>query len=143
MAEITLTKKQLEKIKSDMYEQVEMLTDGEINAIAQKVNKAFNIPFLNEEKEFIVFGKVIKWVDRKLYKLLPNEYYELVKDSSDGISKEEAIKIEERLTPLINNVVNMPILTEKQEGKLIGLVLGLIINAMIKGFKLEEVPPGA
>ncbi|MCP3679621.1 MAG: hypothetical protein GY782_04885, partial [Gammaproteobacteria bacterium] len=98
MAEITLTKKQLEKIKSDMYEQVEMLTDGEINAIAQKVNKAFNIPFLNEEKEFIVFGKVIKWVDRKLYKLLPNEYYELVKDSSDGISKEEAIKIEERLT---------------------------------------------
>ena len=74
MAEITLTKKQLEKIKSDMYEQVEMLTNGEINAIAQKVNKAFNIPFLNEEKEFIVFGKVIKWVDRKLYKLLPNEY---------------------------------------------------------------------
>jgi hypothetical protein len=143
MAEITLTKKQLEKIKSDMYEQVEMLTDGEINAIAQKVNKAFNIPFLNEEKEFIVFGKVIKWVDRKLYKLLPNEYYELVKDSSDGISKEEAIKIEERLTPLINNVVNMPILTEKQEEKLIGLILGLIIKAMIKGFKLEEVPPGA
>ncbi len=143
MAEITLTKKQLEKIKSDMYEQVEMLTDGEINAIAQKVNKAFNIPFLNEEKEFIVFGKVIKWVDRKLYKLLPNEYYELVKDSSDGISKEEAIKIEERLTPLINNVVNMPILTEKQEEKLIGLVLGLIIKAMIKGFKLEEVPPSA
>lgn len=143
MAEITLTKKQLEKIKSDMYEQVEMLTDGEINAIAQKVNKAFNIPFLNEEKEFIVFGKVIKWVDRKLYKLLPNEYYELVKDSSDGISKEEAIKIEERLTPLINNVVNMPILTEKQEEKLIRLVLGLIINAMVKGCKLEEVPPGA
>ncbi len=143
MAEITLTKKQLEKIKSDMYEQVEMLTDGEINAIAQKVNKAFNIPFLNEEKEFIVFGKVIKWVDRKLYKLLPNEYYELVKDSSDGISKEEAIKIEERLTPLINNVVNMPILTEKQEEKLIGLVLGLIIKAMTKGFKLEEAPPSA
>ncbi len=143
MAEITLTKKQLEKIKNDMYKQVEMLTDGEINAIAQKVNKAFNIPFLNEEKEFIVFGKVIKWVDRKLYKLLPNEYYELVKDSSDGISKEEAIKIEERLTPLINNVVNMPILTEKQEEKLIGLVLGLIIKAITKGFKLEEVPPGA
>ena len=73
--------------------------------------------------------------------MLPNEYYELVKDTSDGISKEEAVKIEERLTPLINNVVNIPILTEKQEEKLIGLVLSLIINAMIKGFKLEEVQP--
>ena len=71
----------------------------------------------------------------------PNEYYELVKDSTDGISKEEAIKIEERLTPLINNVVNIPVLTEKQEKKLISLILGLIINAMVTGFKLEEVEP--
>ena len=141
MAEITLTKQQLEKIKKDMDEKVEMLTDAEINAIAQKVNKVINLPVLSEEKEFIVFGKIIKWVDRQLYRLLPNEYYELVKDASDGISKEEAVKIEERLTPLINNVVNIPILTEKQEEKLIGLVLSLIINAMIKGFKLEEVQP--
>lgn len=141
MAEITLTKKQLEKIMKDMDEKVEMLTDAEINAIAQKVNKAINLPFLNEEKEFIVFGKIIKSVDRQLYRLLPNEYYELVKDASDGISKEEAVKIEERLTPLINNVVNIPILTEKIEEKLIGLILSLIINAMIKGFNLEEVQP--
>ncbi len=141
MAEITLTKQQLNQIKKDMDKRVEMLTDAEINAIAQKVNKAINLPFLNEEKEFIVFGKIIKLVDRQLYRLLPNEYYELVKDASDGISKEEAVKIEERLTPLINNVVNIPILTERQEEKLIGLVLSLIINAMIKGFKLEEVQP--
>ena len=141
MAEITLTKQQLNQIKEDIDKRVEMLTDAEINAIAQKVNKAINLPFLNEEKEFIVFGKIIKLVDRQLYRLLPNEYYELVKDASDGISKEEAVKIEERLTPLINNVVNIPILTERQEEKLIGLVLSLIINAMIKGFKLEEVQP--
>jgi hypothetical protein len=139
MNEITLTSSQLAQIKKDMNEKVEMLSDAEINALAQKVNKAINLPFLNEKKEFIVFTKVIKWVDKQLYQLLPNEYYELVKDASDGISKEEAIKIEDRLTPLINNVINIPILTEKQEEKLISLILGLIINAMIKGFKLEEV----
>ena len=97
-----------------MDKKVEMLTDAEINALAQKVNKVINLQFLAEEKEFIVFGKIIKLVDRKLYHLLPNEYYELVKDSSDGISKEEAAKIEERLTPLINSVVNLPVITEKQ-----------------------------
>jgi len=139
MATITLTKEQLAQIRKDMTEQVEMLNDAEVNALALKVNDAINLPFLNPEKEFVVFVKVIKWVDKQLYQLLPNEYYELVKDSTDGISKEEAKKIEQRLTPLINNLVNIPVLTEKQEGKLISLVLGLIINAMIKGFKLEEL----
>jgi hypothetical protein len=73
--------------------------------------------------------------------LLPNEYYELVKDATQGISKEEAAKIEERITPLVNKAVNIPVLSEKQEEKLISLVLGLILNAMVKGFKLEEVAP--
>jgi hypothetical protein len=140
MSEIRLTQAQLEQIKKDMTVQVEMLTDAEVNALAQKINQVINLPFIKkEEKELIVFIKVIKKIDQLLYQLLPNEYYELVKDASDGISKEEAYKIEERLTPLINNVVNIPVLTEKQEAKLIGLVLGLIIKAMIKGFKLEEV----
>jgi len=143
MSEIKLTQSQLAKIKRDMNEQVEMLTDAEVNALAEKVNAAINLPFLKEEKEYVVFVKVIKWVDRKLYELLPNEYYELVKNSTDGISKEEAIQIEERLTPLINNVVNVPVLTERQEAKLIGLILGLIIKAMIKGFKLEEKEPAS
>ena len=141
MNEITLTEAQLAQIRKDMNEQVEMLSDAEVNALAQKVNNAINLPFLREEKEFIVFAKVIRWVDRQLYQLLPNEYYELVKDATDGISAEEALKIEERLTPLLNSVINIPVLTEKQEEKLISLVLGLIIKAMVKGFKLEEIAP--
>ncbi len=141
MSEIKLTKEQLSQIKQDMYENVSMLNDAEVNALAIKVNQAINLPFLSEKKEFVVFVKVIKWIDKKLYQLLPNEYYELVKDTHDGITKEEATKIEERITPLINNVVNIPILTERQEAKLISLILGLIINAMVKGLKLEEVEP--
>lgn len=141
MKKMALTKAQLTQIKKDMSEQDSMLTDAQINALAQKINSAINLPFLNEEKEFIVFAKVIKWVDKQLYQLVPNEYYELVKDASDGISKEEAIRIEERLTSLINKAINIPILSERQEEKLIGLVLGLIINAMIKGSKLEELEP--
>lgn len=139
MAKITLTKEQLEQIKVDMNVQEEMLSNEEVNALAQKVNQSINLPFIKEEREFVVFVKLIKWIDRKLYQLLPNEYYKLVKDSTDGISKEEARVIEERVTPIINNVVNIPVLTEKQEAKLISLILGLIINAMLKGFKLEEV----
>jgi ABC-type uncharacterized transport system substrate-binding protein len=78
-------------------------------------------------------------LDRLLYRILPNEYYELVKDASDGISEEEADKIIERATPMINNVVNIPVLTEEQESTLIDLVPSLVIKAMVKGLKLEEV----
>ena len=136
---LKLTGAQLNRIKEDMSEKVEMLNDAEINALTQQVNQSINLPFINEEKEFVVFAKVIKWVDRQLYRILPNEYYELVKDASDGISEEEADKIIERATPMINNVVNIPVLSEKQESTLIDLLLSLIIKAMVKGFKLEEV----
>lgn len=138
MSNIQLTKQQLDQIKQDMNQKVEMLTDAEVNVLARKVNGVVNFPFLNEEKELAVFIKVIRFVDKQLYKLLPNEYYALVKDASDGISEREAKNIENRLTPLINNLVNIPVLTEKHEEKLIGLILSLIIKAMIKGFKLGE-----
>lgn len=131
---------QLEKIKNDMDKRTEMLTDAQVVALATKVNRAVNIPLLNEGKELVVFTKIIRLIDRALYKNLPNEYYELVHNSADGISPAEATVLEERLTPVINKVVNIPFLTERMEGKLIGLAVGIIVNAMVKGFKLEEVP---
>lgn len=141
MKNVVLTENVFSQINVDMKEKEEMLTDAEVNALAMKVNAAINLPLIGEKKELKVFVKIIKWVDKQLYQLLPNEYYELVKDATDGITKEEALVIEERLTPLINEKINIPVLSEKMEAKLIGLVLGLIMNAMVKGFKLEEVQP--
>jgi hypothetical protein len=141
MSASKLTEAHISQIKRDMNEQVEMLSDAQVNALAQKVNKVINLPFLNEEKELKVFAKVVKLIDKEIYKLLPNEYYGLVQDSSDGISKEEAVQIEERLTPLLTNSINIPVLSEKLEEKLIRLILGLITNAMVKGSNLEEVEP--
>jgi len=138
MEPITLTKDHLAGIANDMDNQEEMLTDAEINALAQKVNKKINLPFLSEEKELVVFAKLIKWIDRELYKILPNEYYELIHDASDGLTSQEATDLEIRLTPLINNTINIPILSEKLEAKLISLVLIGIMGAMVKGSKLDE-----
>lgn len=49
-----------------------------------------------------------------------------VHNAADGISPAEAIVIEERLTPVINKVLNVPLLTERMEAKLIGLAVGII-----------------
>ncbi len=138
MPTLTLTQAQLVQLRKDMNEQVEMLSDEEINALAEKVNAEINIPFLSEEKEFVTFSKIIRFIDRQLYKLLPNEVYAMVKSTSDGISEEEARQMLKRITPMVNNVVNIPILTEIQEYKLIDLVLEIIMNALIIGLKLDE-----
>lgn len=140
MATIVLTPEQIEQINADMYEQKDMLSDDEIQVLAQKVNERINLPLLSEEKEQIVMFKIIKFMDRALYKLLPNEYYQLIKDATDGISPDEAKLIIRRLTPLINNVINIPVLTEKHEAKVIELLLSLIVNAMVKGNRLVEAP---
>lgn len=81
---------------------------------------------------------MIRWIDRELYNLLPNEYYSLIHNATDGISEDEAELLIKRVTPLINNVVNIPILTEDMESKVIEIILGLIIKGMIKGLKLED-----
>lgn len=134
----TISASQLEKIKNDMDKRTEMLTDAEVIALAAKINRVVNLPLLKEGTEMVVFTKIIRLIDRALYKNLPNEYYELIHNAADGISPAEAIVLEERLTPVINKVVNVPLLTERMEAKLIGLAVGIIVNAMVKGFKLEE-----
>ena len=140
MPEITLTPEQLKKIREDMDKKVSMLSDEEINTLAKKVNAKIDIPiFFKEDKELIIFAKIIRWIDKICYKNLPNEVYELIKSTHDGISKKESEAIRKRLVPIVNNVVNIPILTEKREADLINLILKLLMSALIKGLNIQEV----
>lgn len=132
-----LNKKKFKKIKKDA-EGTQMLTDGQVAALAEKLNNEINFPIIGENLEELLLAKIIRRIDRKVYQLLPNEYYSLVKKSSDGISDEDAENIEARMTPLINEKVNLPFLSEEMEEKLIGFVLNSLINAMRKNLKLEE-----
>jgi hypothetical protein len=132
-----LNKKRFKKIKKDA-EGTSMLSDGQIAALAEKLNEEINFPIIGENLEEILLAKIIKRIDQKVYELLPNEYYSLVKSVSNGISDEDAENIEARMTPLINEKVNLPFLSEEMEQKIIGFVLNSLINAMRKNFKLDE-----
>lgn len=132
-----LNKKKFKKIRKDA-EGIQMLTDGQVAALAEKLNEEINFPIIGENVEEILLAKIIRRIDQKVYELLPNEYYSLVRDTSNGISDEEAANIEARLTPLINEKVNLPFLSEDQENKIIGFILNSLINAMRKNVKLDE-----
>jgi hypothetical protein len=95
-----------------------------------------NIPFVGEEKEAVILVKIVKQVDRYIYKSLPNEIYELIAESADGISADEAELIEDRLAGSINRHLDIPYLTERMEQKVFEFILGIILSALVKGKSL-------
>jgi len=138
MSNVTLDASAVATMQADMNVKTSMLSDEQLNALAQKLNEKFNIPILGEKIELIVFAKIIRLIDAKLYELLPNEYYSLVNSVTDGISDEDAALMSARLGKLLNEKINVPFLSEEIEGKLIGFVLDQIVNAMKLGLKLES-----
>ena len=133
--EIALTEGQLKGMESDNKGKT-MLTDAQVMSIASKLNTKINLPVIGEDKEQVVFCKIVKLIDSKLYEILPNEYYQLIASLESGITDDEAELMNKRLTKLLNSKINIPILSEKKEAKLIKRVLGIIINAMRKNIKL-------
>ncbi|MCT4624827.1 MAG: hypothetical protein N4A46_14495 [Schleiferiaceae bacterium] len=133
--EMTLSTEEKKKIKADNTG-THMLTDEQILGIVDKVNKKINIPVIGEDLERTVFYKMVKLIDMKLYEVLPNEYYELINNLESGISDEEAKLMVKRLSKVLNRHINIPIIGEKMEGKLIRRVLKIIVGAMRENVKL-------
>jgi len=89
---IALTEDQWAKIQKDAAGS-HMLTENEVGKLALLLNKKVNIPFMSEKTEGKILIKLVRRVDAYLYKALPNELYELIRDSADGISDDEADEI--------------------------------------------------
>ncbi len=133
-----MTEEQVQRIWAGTERRGDLLSPEEVKTLAAKLNEHINIPFLGEEKEAVVLIKIIKLVDTFLHSVLPEEVYELVKSTTDGISKEEAITIKKRLTAWINKSVNIPYLPEGIEEAVFGILVGLFVDAMKKGFSILE-----
>lgn len=138
MSTQAITEKAFSEIEKDMNEQTTMLSNEQINALAKEANDFINLPVIGEKLELIILAKVIRLIDKKLYQLLPNEYYKLINNMHDGLSAEEAAMMEIRLTKVLNQNINIPFISEKNEADLIGFVLSQIIKAMLKGATLAE-----
>ncbi|MBR8843059.1 MULTISPECIES: hypothetical protein [Pseudoalteromonas] len=140
MTTITLTTEQREIVKAEMDNKIEMLSDEEIEVLATKLNEKINIPFIKEGTEQTIFVKIVKLVDRLLYQNLPNELYGLVKDTSDGISDEDAKELASVLGSRMNGKFDIPYLPEWVEQKLFVMLIELIVDAMRKNYSILVQP---
>ncbi len=126
----SLTVEEHQAIKKDMDKQFEMLSDAEIEHLAAKLNDKVDIPFLKEGTEHKILAKIVKKVDRYLYKALPNELYGLIKVSTDGLSDDEVEQLTKILSTRANNEVNIKYLPEWVEQEIFEFLIGLIVGAM-------------
>ena len=109
------------------------LTTSEVTKMASVVNEIVNIPVLTEGREQIVIEKIIKTIDNCLYELLPDEIYDTIHMTSDGVTPEEAEIIKNRISRIVNEQVSIPFISEEDEGKIIKKFLDLIGLALQKG----------
>lgn len=116
-----------------------MLTQAEAEAIATKLNHAINLPILGEEKEQIVFCKIVKKIDEFPYSVLPNEIYELIWILDGGIDPSEATIIENNLAEIATKYVDIPIVPKAMEETIFRIVIGTIVRALMKGKTIDTV----
>ncbi|KPM79252.1 MULTISPECIES: hypothetical protein [Pseudoalteromonas] len=114
------------------------LTEAEVKDLASKLNDKVNIPLISETREEKILIKVILRVDTFLYDNLPNEIYDLVRSSENGIEDEEATRLINRLSILANEKINIPYIPEAAEYVAIKFVIRVVINAARKNWNFDR-----
>ncbi len=114
------------------------MTMDQVKVLASKLNEKINIPLVRETKEERIFVKIILKIDNFLYDNMPNEFYELWKDTHDGIDDEEAKQLIKRLTKLANKKIDIPYIPEAIEAFVFKFIIGILVNAARKGWDFDS-----
>jgi translation elongation factor EF-1beta len=115
-----------------------MLTEVQINALADKVNAKIDLPIVGERLERMLIKFGLNKLNAKLAEVLPPEMSQMLDDAADGLSDEEVQLIEEKVVTYLNEKINIPILNEDSERKLIETVVEELISALKKGKTLSD-----
>jgi len=140
MSSITLTDEQRDQIASDMDKQIEMLNADEVEAVATRLNEKIDIPYIDDKAEQLIMVKIVKKIDRLLYRKLPNEIYGLVKNSHNGISDDDARQLKSVLATRLNKEFDIPYIPEWVEQEILEMAIGLIVNGMRKNYSMMALP---
>ncbi|HKI87834.1 MAG TPA: hypothetical protein VKA38_02320, partial [Draconibacterium sp.] len=105
------------------------MTDEEIKDLAHRLNEKINIPLVKETGEEKILIKIILKIDTFLYDHLPNEFYDLIRTTDNGITKAEAKSLVRRLTKMANKKIDIPYLPEAAEHFVFKFIIGIIVRA--------------
>ncbi|MBT3385784.1 MAG: hypothetical protein HN778_07660 [Prolixibacteraceae bacterium] len=116
-----------------------MLSNVQINFLAEKINEKVNLPLLGEEAELALIKKAIYKVLDILEDEIPDEFVDFLEDTALGFDPEQGVNIElvkTKIVTFVNEKVDLPILGEETEKKIFSRLADVLIDAMTKGNKL-------
>lgn len=116
-----------------------MLTSEQEKKIAGIVNSVIDIPGVPEFVEQIIFEQAVHLIDEAIQNVLPEPFKDLLNTLDDGIDRNTARQLADRLVVIVNEKVNIPILNEDQEARLFRIVIDIIVKGMTTGRKLDNL----
>jgi hypothetical protein len=112
------------------------LGEASISHLAAQLNLTFDVPFIPEAVE----QKWLEWVLAKAVAVIPAEIVRFIIDAADGLSEPEIAKYEVELTNLVNQIIDLPVLTESMEAAIIRPVVNQLLSFAVQGKALTLAP---
>lgn len=115
------------------------MTQDEIKDLAERLNRKVNVPLIKETGEEKILIKIILKIDTFLYNNLPNEFYDLIRSTDQGIDDKEAKRLVRRLSRAANNQIDIPYLPEFVEKFAFRFVIGMVVKSARKKLNFDKV----
>ncbi|MBL9028320.1 MAG: hypothetical protein JNL21_39380 [Myxococcales bacterium] len=110
-----------------------MLNDQQIDALADKLNAKLDIPLAGEGTEKQILTTALQQLNKVLAGQLGEELRATIGPLVDGsASGEEAARLRTQAVDLLNKKVNLPVVGEETEAKLLGPVVDGIVDVLRK-----------
>ncbi|MCS6966967.1 MAG: hypothetical protein RMJ44_09410 [Cytophagales bacterium] len=115
-----------------------MLSIAQLNALADKINAAINLPFVDESTEKQLITGVLQQLNGILTTLLTTEQLSAIGDANKGIEMNEAAKnsLQSDLMKKLSSHLNTSLLSGALGSNLSKIIAETLVNAMQKGNKL-------
>lgn len=109
------------------------LNDADVKSLATQLNAHIDVPFVPEAFE----QQWIEWILGKAVGVVPAELVKFLIDATDGLTDEEVTYYENLLTQLVNTIIDIPLLSEDMEERLIRPVVHQLVQYALTGNALQ------
>lgn len=108
-----------------------MLNDKQIDALAEKLNAKLDIPLVGEGTEKQILTTALQQLNKVLAGQAGEELRAIIGPLVDGTATgEEATRLKAQAVELLNKKVNLPVVGEETEAKLLGPVVDGLVDVL-------------
>lgn len=115
-----------------------ILSKAQLDRVAEIIDRMIPTGLLVDAIDDQAIEWIVHLLDRTLASLLPPSWAKALKDLSEGIEKGDLSAIRDRFVAALNARVNVPLISEETEARIIGFFVDLVIEAFKLGRTFDD-----